>query len=166
MRRPPPPRKAGQLYNPAIDARYQIDKVTSHAGGEFEATPVAQAQDIRERLQPDTTVVAIDEAQFFEDSIVPVVQGLAESGVRVIVAGLDSDFRGEAFGPMPVLLAVAERVEKLQAICMLCGEPASRTQRLIDGVPAHVEDPVIVVGASELYEARCRRHHMVRRGPR
>ena len=140
--------------------------MTSHAGGEFEATPVAQAQDIRERLQPDTTVVAIDEAQFFEDSIVPVVQGLAESGVRVIVAGLDSDFRGEAFGPMPVLLAVAERVEKLQAICMLCGEPASRTQRLIDGVPAHVEDPVIVVGASELYEARCRRHHMVRRGPR
>jgi len=159
-------RQAVQVFKPAIDARYQIDKVTSHAGGEFEATPVAQAQDIRERLQPDTTVVAIDEAQFFEDSIVPVVQGLAESGVRVIVAGLDSDFRGEAFGPMPVLLAVAERVEKLQAICMLCGEPASRTQRLIDGVPAHVEDPVIVVGASELYEARCRRHHMVRRGPR
>ena len=159
-------RQAVQVFKPAIDARYQIDKVTSHAGGEFEATPVAQAQDIRERLQPDTTVVAIDEAQFFEDSIVPVVQDLAESGVRVIVAGLDSDFRGEAFGPMPVLLAVAERVEKLQAICMLCGEPASRTQRLIDGVPAHVEDPVIVVGASELYEARCRRHHMVRRGPR
>ena len=159
-------RQAVQVFKPAIDARYQIDKVTSHAGGEFEATPVAQAQDIRERLQPDTTVVAIDEAQFFEDSIVPVVQGLAESGVRVIVAGLDSDFRGEAFGPMPVLLAVAERVEKLQAICMLCGEPASRTQRLIDGVPAHVDDPVIVVGASELYEARCRRHHMVRRGPR
>ena len=159
-------RQEVQVFKPAIDARYQIDKVTSHAGGEFEATPVAQAQDIRERLQPDTTVVAIDEAQFFEDSIVPVVQGLAESGVRVIVAGLDSDFRGEAFGPMPVLLAVAERVEKLQAICMLCGEPASRTQRLIDGVPAHVEDPVIVVGASELYEARCRRHHMVRRGPR
>lgn len=159
-------RQAVQVFKPAIDARYQIDKVTSHAGGEFEATPVAQAQDIRERLQPDTTVVAIDEAQFFEDSIVPVVQGLAESGVRVIVAGLDSDFRGEAFGPMPVLLAVAERVEKLQAICMLCGEPASRTQRLIDGVPAHVDDPVIVVGASEMYEARCRRHHVVRRGPR
>ena len=159
-------RQEVQVFKPAIDARYQLDKVTSHAGGEFEATPVAHAHDIRERLHPDTTVVAIDEAQFFEASIVPVVQGLAESGVRVIVAGLDSDFRGEAFGPMPVLLAVAERVEKLQAICMLCGEPASRTQRLIDGVPAHVEDPVIVVGASELYEARCRRHHMVRRGPR
>ena len=159
-------RQEVQVFKPAIDARYQIDKVTSHAGGEFEATPVGHAQDIRERLHPDTTVVAIDEAQFFEDSIVPVVQGLAESGVRVIVAGLDSDFRGEAFGPMPVLLAVAERVEKLQAICMLCGEPASRTQRLIDGVPAHVDDPVIVVGASEMYEARCRRHHVVRRGPR
>ena len=159
-------RQEVQVFKPTIDARYRIDKVTSHAGGEFEATPVAQAQDIRERLHPDTTVVAIDEAQFFEDSIVPVVQGLAESGVRVIVAGLDSDFRGEAFGPMPVLLAVAERVDKLQAICMLCGEPASRTQRLINGVPAHVEDPVIVVGASELYEARCRRHHVVRKGPR
>ena len=159
-------RQEVQVFKPAIDARYQIDKVTSHAGGEFEATPVTHAQDLRERLRPDTTVVAIDEAQFFEDSIVPVVQDLAESGVRVIVAGLDSDFRGEAFGPMPVLLAVAERVDKLQAICMLCGEPASRTQRLINGVPAHVEDPVIVVGASELYEARCRRHHEVRKGPR
>ena len=159
-------RQEVQVFKPTIDARYRIDKVTSHAGGEFEATPVMRAQEIRERLHPDTTVVAIDEAQFFEDSIVPVVQGLAESGVRVIVAGLDSDFRGEAFGPMPVLLAVAERVDKLQAICMLCGEPASRTQRLINGVPAHVEDPVIVVGASELYEARCRRHHVVRKGPR
>ena len=159
-------RQEVQVFKPAIDARYQIDKVTSHAGSEFEATPVAHAREIRERLHPSTTVVAIDEAQFFEDSIVPVVQGLAESGVRVIVAGLDSDFRGEAFGPMPVLLAVAEQVDKLQAICMLCGEPASRTQRLINGVPAHVDDPVIVVGASELYEARCRRHHMVRRGPR
>ena len=159
-------RQEVQVFKPTIDARYRIDKVTSHAGGEFEATPVMRAQEIRERLHPDTTVVAIDEAQFFEDSIVPVVQGLAEGGVRVIVAGLDSDFRGEAFGPMPVLLAVAERVDKLQAICMLCGEPASRTQRLINGVPAHVEDPVIVVGASELYEARCRRHHVVRKGPR
>jgi thymidine kinase len=110
-------------------------------------------------------VVAIDEAQFFEDSIVPVVQGLAESGVRVIVAGLDSDFRGEAFGPMPVLLAVAERVEKLQAICMLCGEPASRTQRLIDGVPAHVEDPVIVVGPASCTSPLPPSSH-VRRGPR
>jgi thymidine kinase len=155
-----------QVFKPRIDARYQVDKVTSHAGDEFEATPVERAEHILPRLEPDTTVVAIDEAQFFGESIISVVQGLAEQGARVIVAGLDSDFRGEPFGSMPVLMALAERVDKLQAICMLCGEPASRTQRLIDGVPAHVDDPVIVVGASEMYEARCRQHHQVRRGPR
>ena len=155
-----------QVFKPSIDARYQVDKVTSHAGGEFEATPVSGAEEIATRLDRDTTVVAVDEAQFFPESLVPVLQGLADGGLRVIVAGLDSDFRGQPFGPMPVLMALAERVDKLHAICMVCGEPATRTQRLIDGVPAHEADPVIVVGASELYEARCRRHHVVRKGPR
>lgn len=157
-------RQAVQVFKPSIDARYQVDKVTSHAGGEFEATPVEHARAIQEQLLSETTVVGIDEAQFFDEAIVPVVHALADQGIRVIVAGLDSDFRGEAFGPMPVLMATAERVDKLQAICMICGQPASRTQRLIDGVPAHFDDPVIVVGASELYEARCRQHHVVRRG--
>lgn len=157
-------RQQVQVFKPSIDARYQVDKVTSHAGGEFEATPVEHARFIPDLLEPLTNVVGIDEAQFFDDSIVPVVHELADRGLRVIVAGLDSDFRGEAFGPMPVLMATAERVDKLQAICMVCGLPASRTQRLLDGKPAHVDDPIIVVGASELYEARCRRHHVLRKG--
>jgi len=92
---------------------------------------------------------------------VQVVERLADRGVRVIVAGLDMNFKGEPFGCMPVLMAKAERVDKLQAICMVCGEPASRTQRLVNGKPAKYDDPVIIVGASELYEARCRLHHEV-----
>jgi thymidine kinase len=93
--------------------------------------------------------------------VVQACQTLAERGVRVIVAGLDMDFRGEPFGPMPQLLAEAEQVEKLQAICVVCGAPASRTQRLIDGRPASYDDPIILVGGSESYEARCRLHHEV-----
>ena len=106
-------------------------------------------------------MVAIDEAQFFDFEIVQITQQLANKGLRVIVAGLDTDFRSEPFGPMPNLMAKAERVDKLHAICMVCGEPASRTQRLVDGQPAHYNDPVVIVGASELYEARCREHHEV-----
>jgi len=108
-------------------------------------------------------VIGIDEAQFFDDELVEIVQSLADRGVRVIVAGLDTDFRGEPFGPMPVLMAKAERVEKLNAICMVCGGEASRTQRLVNGKPARYDDPVVIVGAAELYEARCRRHHVVPR---
>ena len=106
-------------------------------------------------------MVAIDEAQFFDDEIGPIVQHLADQGLRVIVAGLDTDFRGEPFGPMPELMAKAEIVDKLHAICMVCGESASRTQRLVNGQPAYYEDPVVIVGAAELYEARCRQHHQV-----
>jgi thymidine kinase len=106
-------------------------------------------------------VVAIDEAQFFDEEIVSVVQKLGDMNLRVIIAGLDTDFRGEPFGMMPVLMAQAEMVDKLHAICMTCGEAASRTQRLVNGKPAHYNDPVVIVGASELYEARCRLHHQV-----
>jgi thymidine kinase len=106
-------------------------------------------------------VVAIDEAQFFDHEVIRVAQELADRGLRVIVAGLDTDFRGEPFGPIPVLMAKAEIVDKLHAICMVCGEPASRTQRLVNGRPANYYDPVVIVGASELYEARCRAHHEV-----
>jgi thymidine kinase len=108
-------------------------------------------------------VVGVDEAQFLDEEITKVVQALAERGVRVIVAGLDMDFRGEPFGPMPVLMAQAERVTKLQAICMVCGEPAYCTQRLVNGKPAHFNDPVVIIGAEELYQARCRRCHQVPR---
>ena len=107
--------------------------------------------------------MAVDEAQFFDATIDAIVQQLADRGVRVLIAGLDTDFRGTPFGPMPILMAQAERVDKLHAICMICGEAASRTQRLINGEPAKYDDPVVVVAASELYEARCRRHHEVPR---
>lgn len=150
-----------QVFKPAIDDRYAVEKVTSHAGGEFEAIPIQHVSEILTRLQPDTTVVAIDEAQFFDDEIVSITSQLADRGLRVIVAGLDTDFRGEPFGPMPILICKAEVVDKLHAICMVCGEPASRTQRLVNGKPANYHDPVVIVGASELYEARCRRHHEV-----
>jgi thymidine kinase len=106
-------------------------------------------------------VVAIDEVQFFDWEIAPVCGLLADRGKRVLVAGLDTDFRGEPFGPMPLLMAQAEQVDKLSAICVVCGAPASRTQRLINGQPANYDDPVILVGATELYEARCRHCHDV-----
>jgi thymidine kinase len=150
-----------QVFKPSVDTRYEEGKVTSHAGTEFEAAAVEHATDIPSLLQSDTTVVGVDEAQFFDPDILRVVQELADQGMRVIVAGLDTDFRGEPFGSMPALMAQAERVDKLHAICMVCGDLASRTQRLIDGRPARYDDPVVVVGASELYEARCREHHDV-----
>ena len=125
-----------QVFKPAIDIRFAVEKVTSHAGGEFDATPVGCAADILALVRPDTTVVALDEAQFFEAEVGHYCQALAERGLRVIVAGLDTDFRAEPFGPMPELMAIAERVDKLHAICAVCGDEASRTQRLIDGQPA------------------------------
>lgn len=164
LRRATIARQKVQVFKPAIDNRYAVEKVTSHAGTEFEAKPIENAQQILENLDEEATVVAIDEAQFFDEEIIPIVQQLADKGLRVIIAGLDTDFRGEPFGPMPVLLAIAERVDKLQAICMVCGEPATRTQRLVNGKPAHYNDPVVIVGAAEMYEARCRLHHVVRRG--
>lgn len=150
-----------QAFKPAIDQRYHIEKVTSHDGLHFEAQPVLRAADILEALDPQTTVVAIDEVQFFDNGIITVCERLADAGVRVICAGLDMDFRGLPFGPMPALMARAEHVDKLHAICVICGEDASRTQRLIAGRPAAFDDPVVLVGAAEVYEARCREHHEV-----
>lgn len=161
LRRATIARQKVQVFKPAIDYRYNVEKVTSHAGSEYDATPVSTSSEILNQLFVDTTVVGIDEAQFFDRSIVEIVETLAEKGVRVIVAGLDLNFKGEPFGCMPVLMARAEKVDKLQAICMVCGEPASRTQRLVNGKPAKYDDPVIIVGASEMYEARCRLHHEV-----
>jgi thymidine kinase len=163
LRRATIARQKVQVFKPIIDNRYYADKVTSHAGTAFTALPIQNSADILENLDPDTSVVGIDEAQFFDGGVVEVAQTLANRGVRVIVAGLDTDFRGEPFGCMPVFLCIAERVDKLQAICMVCGEAASRTQRLVNGSPAHYNDPVVIVGASEMYEARCRTHHDVPR---
>lgn len=163
LRRATIARQKVQVFKPAIDNRYTVEKVKSHAGMDFDATPIQRASEILERLETDTTVIGVDEAQFLDEEIVPIVRSLADRGIRVIIAGLDQDFRGEPFGSMPLLLAFAEHIEKLQAICMVCGEPATRTQRLVNGRPARYDDPVVIVGAAEMYEARCRKHHEIPR---
>lgn len=154
-------RQKVQVYKPLMDTRYHEEQVTSHNGLGFEAKPIGSAREIFDDLAPDTTVIAIDEVQFFDPDIIVVCDELAEQGKRVICAGLDTDFRGVPFGPIPDLMARAELVHKLHAICVVCGEEASRTQRLINGQPARADDPVVLVGAAEVYEARCRRCHEV-----
>jgi thymidine kinase len=156
-------RQKVQVFKPSLDDRYALEKVTSHNGMGLDATLITEASEILDLVEPDTAVVAVDEVQFFDWTIAEVCNTLAENGKRVIVTGLDMDFRGEPFGPMPLLMAEAERVDKLSAICVVCGAPASRTQRFIDGQPASYDDPVIMVGASEVYEARCRHCHQVKR---
>ena len=150
-----------QVFKPKLDHRYGTNKVTSHAGANFTSTPVENSAEILETLDSETTVVAVDEAQFFDAELTKVCTILADKGIRVIVAGLDQDFRGDPFGPMPIILSLAEQVSKLHAICVVCGKDASRTQRMIDGRPAYFEEPTVVVGGSESYEARCRTHHDV-----
>lgn len=154
-----------QAFKPHIDDRYGIQYVSSHNGQRVEAVPVKYAHEILDRIDPSTTVVAIDEAQFFDSTLPDVCQILASRDLRVILAGLDLDFRGEPFGPMPMLMSIAEEVTKLRAICVVCGEPACRTQRLVNGKPASYDDPIILVGAQESYEARCRQHHSVPGAP-
>jgi thymidine kinase len=155
-----------QVFKHEFDKRYGENSVDSHAGTTFEAVPVKSSAEILELVESDTTVVAVDEGHFFDDELRVVCQKLVnEYGLRVIVAGLDTDFKHEPFGPMPALMAQAERVKKLEekAICKVCDGPATRTQCLIDGKPAHYNDPVVVVDASRIYEARCRVHHEVPR---
>lgn len=152
-----------QVFKPAIDNRYHEMYVTSHNGQDHAAQTIQRAEEILIACESDTTVVAIDEAQFLDSDVIEVVEILAAKGMRVILSGLDLDFRGKPFGPMPDLLCIAEEVQKLHAICMECGEDASRTQRLVNGEPAYYDDPIIMVGASESYEARCREHHYVPR---
>lgn len=155
-------RQKVQIFKPSIDYRYGVDTVNSHDGRELTAIAVEKARDILDLLDDDTNVVAFDEAQFFDDGITSLCHKLAEEqDVRVIVAGLDLDFRGEPFGPMPTLIAQAEQVDKLHAICVICGNEASRTQRIINGKPAQYNDPVILIGATESYEARCRHCHEI-----
>ncbi len=150
-----------QVFKPALDDRYHQNNVSSHAGTQIEAIVVESVEDIAAQLNDNTEVVGIDEVQFFGWEIVEFCDKLADMGKRVIIAGLDMDFRGEPFGPVPVLMAQAEAVDKLQAICMVCGAPASRTQRLVAGKPAPYDAPIILVGTEEVYQARCRRCHTV-----
>ncbi len=156
-------RKRVQVFKPRLDTRYSFEEVASHDGIRVQAIPVVTAAEIADLLDRHSEVVAIDEVQFFDRAVVDLCEQLAGTGKRVIVAGLDQDFRGEPFGPLPELMAKAETIDKLHAICVVCGAAASRTQRLINGQPASYHDPVILVGAHESYEARCRRHHEVPR---
>ncbi|WP_298271362.1 thymidine kinase [Gemmatimonas sp.] len=157
-------RKRVQVFKSHLDDRYAgLWAVSSHDRRTFDATPVDSSSQILLRLDPMAQVIAIDEVQFLDAGIVNVVSGLADRGRRVIMAGIDTDFRGEPFGPMPQLMAMSEVVDKLHAICVLCGSPASRTQRLLAGKPAPYDSPTIMVGASDSYEARCRACHQVPR---
>ncbi|WP_164503768.1 MULTISPECIES: thymidine kinase [Erysipelothrix] len=149
------------VFKPAVDNRYSDSKVVSHAGTSVQSVVVDNATDILKYVTKETDVVAIDEVQFFDEEIVKVCDHLALEGKRVMVAGLDMDFRGEPFGVIPKLMTTAEFVTKLTAVCTECGAPATRTQRLVNGKPASYHDPVVMIGASEAYEARCRHDHIV-----
>ena len=157
-------RKRVQVFKSHLDDRYAgLYNVSSHDGRDLAAIPVDSSSQIAQHLDPMAQVVAVDEVQFVDAGIIALATALAERGRRVILAGLDTDFRGEPFGAMPQLMAVAEQVTKLHAICVLCGNPASRNQRLIDGKPARWDSPTIMVGATQSYEARCRACHRVLR---
>ena len=150
------------VFKPTIDNRYSDGEVVSHNNKRTKSINAKTSLEIKEYLKDKHPyAIAIDEVQFFDKGIIEVCEHCADSGIRVIVAGLDKDFRGEPFGVMPYLLSRAEYVTKLQAICQKCGQPATRTQRLINGVPADYNDPIILVGAQESYEARCRHCHEV-----
>lgn len=153
------------VFKHSSDSRYDNVKIASHSLNFIEALPVATVEEmftlVKEQYH-SVEVIGIDEVQFFGETVVDFCQMMANSGKRVIVAGLDQDFRGEPFKPMDELLAKAEFIDKFNAICMVCGSPASRTQRLVNGEPAFYDDPIVMVGAAESYEARCRKHHIVR----
>jgi thymidine kinase len=151
-----------QAFKPALDDRYDPDKIVSHDGRDLEAISIGDPSEILFLLNRDTDVVVIDEAQFFNGRLIKVVRMLAyEKNIRVIIATLDKDFRGEPFGVAPFLMAIANKLDKLQAICVTCGEDASCSQRLINGEPAHYSDTVVKIGAEESYEPRCEYHHEV-----
>jgi thymidine kinase len=153
------------VFKPAIDNRYSETLVVSHGGSSVQSIVIDQPIKILDYVTETTDVVAVDEVQFFGEEIVAVCDLLAKQGKRVMVAGLDTDFRGEPFGVMPKLITTAEFVTKLTAVCMTCGAPATRTQRLVNGQPADYFDPIILVGAAESYEARCRHCHDVKNKP-
>lgn len=149
------------VFKPAIDNRYSVREIVSHDNSKKSSINIKSSKEILKHLKNDTDCVVVDEAQFLGNDIVDVLQQLADMGLRVIVGGLDTDFRGEPFGPMPLILAIAEKVDKLTAICVKSGEPATRTQRLIDGKPANYNDPTVFVGGNESYEPRSRHMHEV-----
>jgi len=159
-------RKRVQVFKSDLETRSETTVIRTHDGTSFMAIAVPDSHALEQKLEPDVQIVGIEEVQFFDEGIVSLCRRLAERGVQVIAAGLDQDFRGLPFTFMPTLLALADNVLKLHAICMVCGGEASRTQRLIDGRPAAWDEPTILIGAEDSYEARCRRCHKVRNVPR
>lgn len=153
-------RQRVQAFKPRIDTRYDLTRIVSHGAIAIDAVAVATSESLEVRVEDDTDVVAIDEAQFFDAGIVDVCERLANRGMRVIAAGLDQDYLGRPFAPMPELMAIAEDVTKVRAVCAVCGSPASRSQRLIP------EATTVLVGGSESYEARCRACFEPREVPR
>lgn len=152
------------LFKPSIDNRYDENRVSTHNGNSYDSISIEKSSDILNFVK-DTNydIIGIDEIQFFDNDIVKIINKLADNGIRVIVAGLDMDFKAEPFHPMPEIMAISEMVTKLHAVCNKCGKEASRSQRLINGKPAKYDDPVVVIGASESYEARCRHCHEIER---
>lgn len=157
-------KKKVQVFKPSIDDRYHQTMVVSHMGVQHEAETAVNVAELTAKVKKDTQVLLIEEVQFFDPLIVEFLVQQADRGVDVIVAGLDQDFRRQPFGPMPALLAAADEVVKLRAICMKCGNPASHTYRMVDGKPAHWDDPIVLIGATESYEARCRNCFEIRKG--
>ena len=153
------------VFKPRIDDRYSAIEIVSHSGIKVPCLVINKAAEILKEIKADTQVVVIDEVQFFDADIVDICEYLADKGIRVIVAGLDKDFRGEPFGVMPQLLTRAEFVTKLTAVCTKCGAPATRTQRLVNGKPASFNDSIVLVGAVEHYEPRCRHCHEILNKP-
>lgn len=153
------------VFKPLMDDRYAENEVVSHNDNRTRSVNISLAKEIFDYVEKDTEVVAIDEVQFLDEEAVKIIEFLASRGVRVIVSGLDKEFRGEPFTFMPKLLALAEYVTKLTAICVKCGAPATRTQRIVNGKPAKYNDPIVLIGAEESYEARCRSCHKVYRKP-
>ena len=150
------------LFKPTIDNRYEETKISTHNGNSYDSVSIDKANQIYDYIKNDNyDIIGIDEIQFFDKNIVNVINDLANKGIRVIVAGLDMDFKAEPFHPMPEIMAISEMVTKLHAVCNKCGKEASRSQRLINGVPAKYDDEVVVIGASESYEARCRHCHEI-----
>ncbi len=155
-------KKRVQLFKSSLDDRYaSVGSITSHDGSGVRALPARSSLEVARAARADTEVFAIDESQFLDDAVIDLVTALADRGARVIVAGTDMDFRGRPFGPMAGLMAIAETVDKLHAICVCCGDTATRNQRLVNGLPAPAEAPTIQVGGAESYQARCRRCHQV-----
>lgn len=148
-------------FKPSIDNRYSKDEIVSHNQNKKKSFVITNSSEIYNYIKEDTYAVVIDEVQFLDNNIVKVCEQLANDGIRVIVGGLDMDFRGEPFPIIAELLSRAENVTKLNAICVKCGENATRTQRIINGIPAFFEDPIVIIGAKEAYEPRCRKCHEV-----